>query len=92
MVSNTTTKLMENKKQTAVDWLKDALERNYGDPQVLEISWEDLDEFIEQAKQMERERRKEDFKIGYNQGYLDCRRNHVNDADNFASEQDYVNQ
>ena len=42
-------------KQTAVDWLKDMLEWNYGDPQMLEITWENLDDLLERAKQMEKE-------------------------------------
>ena len=42
-------------QQTAVDWLKDMLEWNYGDPQMLEISWENLDDLLERAKQMEKE-------------------------------------
>ena len=42
-------------KQTAVDWLKDMLEWNYGDPKMLEISWVNLDDLFERAKQMEKE-------------------------------------
>lgn len=45
----------ENRQQTAVEWLKDMLEWNYGDPQMLEISWENLDDLLERAKQMEKE-------------------------------------
>jgi len=45
----------ENRQQTAVSWLKDMLEWNYGDPQMLEISWENLDDLLERAKQMEKE-------------------------------------
>ena len=41
-------------QQTAVEWLAKALE-NYGDPQVCEINWKDLDSLVEQAKQMEKE-------------------------------------
>ena len=48
----------------------------------------DLD--IEAAKQMEKERKIEDFKIGYNQGFLDAQCNHINDADNAANEHDYT--
>lgn len=40
---------------------------------------------------MAKERRKEDFKIGYNQGYLDSQCNYINDAQNFANEQEYLN-
>ena len=41
--------------QTAVEWLRDMLEWNYGDPQMLEITWENLDDLLERAKQMEKE-------------------------------------
>lgn len=43
------------KQQTAVEWLKGMLEWNYGDPQMLEITWENLDDLLERAKQMEKE-------------------------------------
>lgn len=42
------------KKQTAVEWLKLQLE-TYGDPQYCELTWKELDELCEQAKEMERE-------------------------------------
>lgn len=38
-----------------------------------------------------RNRRKRDFEIAYNQGYLDGRCNHINDVENFVNEQDYLN-
>jgi hypothetical protein len=41
--------------QTAVEWLKDMLEWNYGDPQMLEITWQNLDDLLERAKAMEKE-------------------------------------
>ena len=41
-------------QQTAVERLVKELE-NYGDPQVCEITWKDLDSLVEQAKQMEKE-------------------------------------
>lgn len=43
---------MENKTQTAVEWLAKQLEL-YGDPQYCEIKWNELDELIQQAKEME---------------------------------------
>jgi hypothetical protein len=49
-------------------------------------------EVVRQAKAMEIERRKEDFKIGYTQGYLDAQCNHINDADNASNEYNYLNQ
>lgn len=67
--------------KTAVEWLYDLSKEK------------ELDRFdLEQAKQMEKDRSKIDFKIGYNQGYLDAQCNHINDADNFANEQDYLNE
>ena len=42
--------------QTAVEWLKDMLEWNYGDPRMLEITWQNLDDLLERAKAMEKER------------------------------------
>ena len=39
-------------KQTAVEWLKLQLEE-YGDPQYCELTWKELDELCEQAKEME---------------------------------------
>ena len=67
--------------KTAVEWLYDLSKER------------ELDRFdLEQAKQMERDKRKEDLKLGYNQGYLDAQCNHINDADNFANEQDYLNE
>ena len=39
---------------TAVQWLKTEIEK-HGDPEYLIIRWTDFDEFINQAKQMEKE-------------------------------------
>lgn len=71
-------------KQTAVDWIKDMLEWNYGNTKMLEITWENLDDLLERAKQMEKEQIKESFIVGnsakglrfdsekyYNQTYLE---------------------
>ena len=44
---------------------------------------------IEQAKEKEKEQRKQDLKTGYNQGYIDAQCNHISDADNFTHE--YLN-
>lgn len=40
--------------QTAVQWLAKQLE-DYGDPQVCELTWENLDSLVEQAKEMEKQ-------------------------------------
>ena len=71
-------------KQTAIEWLHSELTKTWYDTK----SSQGL---LEQAKQMELEQRKEDFKIGYTQGYIDSQCNHINDADNFANEQEYIN-
>jgi len=42
---------------------------------------------IEQAKQMEMEK----TIIDYNAGYDDAQCNHINDAENYANEQEYLN-
>ena len=42
-------------QKTAVEWLKDMLEWNYGDTQMLKIEWKNLDDLIKRAKQMEKE-------------------------------------
>ena len=39
-------------KQTAIEWLKLQLEE-HGDPQYCELTWKELDELCEQAKEME---------------------------------------
>jgi hypothetical protein len=47
-----------NKKQTAVEWLGKELE-SYGDPQFCKIEWEQLDSLIQQAKEMEKQQKKD---------------------------------
>ena len=75
-----------NKMVTAVEWIVKKI-AFYGTDNFKTIFKEE----IEQAKAMEIERRKEDFKIAYNQGYLDAQCNHINDAENYANEQEYIN-
>jgi len=43
------------KQQTAVEWLKGVID-SFGNKHELQMSWSTLDEIIEQAKEMERER------------------------------------
>jgi hypothetical protein len=67
-------------QQTAVDWL------------VNQICTTDMyntifKKEIEQAKQMEKQQRIKD----YNVGYTDAQCNHINDAENYANEQEYLN-
>ena len=69
-------------QQTAVEWL---YKEFYGIPRTL---WEDqIIKIFEQAKAMEKEQRIRD----YNAGYDDAQCNHVNDAENYANEQEYLN-
>ena len=65
-------------QQTAVEWLIEMISPYITD--------EKANPFIEQAKQMEKEQRIKD----YNAGYSDAQCNHVNDAENYANEQDYL--
>jgi hypothetical protein len=62
-------------KQTAVEWLVDQYTQgNY--------SWE----VYKQAREMEKEQRI----IDYNAGHADGLCNHINDADNYINEQNYL--
>ena len=81
--SNADMNIGVTKKITAVEWLYERVSDLQGTNPYLDMEFE-------QAKQMENETRKEDFKIGYNQGYLDAKLNHINDADNSAYEHDYL--
>lgn len=66
-----------SKQQTAVDFLTDCY---YRQGRIL------LTQF-EQAKEMEKEQRIKD----YNAGYQDGQCNHINDAENYVNEQNYLN-
>jgi hypothetical protein len=66
-------------QQTAVEWLIEQL--------IPKDQHEGIMDIIEDAKQMEKEQRIKD----YNAGYTDAQCNHVNDAENYANEQDYLN-
>lgn len=67
------------KQKTALDWLKDMLEWNYGDPQTLEISWENLDELFERAKQMKQERDYELKAFWFGRGILAHKQDRVSE-------------
>ena len=64
-------------QQTAVEWLIKRY-HDYGT-----LYYEDMI----QAKAMEKEQRIKD----YNAGYDDAQCNHINDAENYANEQEYLN-
>jgi hypothetical protein len=63
-------------QQTAVEWLHEIAKQREPD----KFDWE-------QAKQMEMEKTIMD----YNAGFDDAQCNHINDAENYANEQKYLN-
>ena len=64
-------------KQTAAEWL---IERFLsGDENIMQV--------MIKAKIMEKEQRIRD----YNAGYTDAQCNHINDAENYVNEQEYLN-
>jgi hypothetical protein len=64
-------------KQTAVEWLYDRL---------LFAGYAVNPEWKEQAKEMEEQQRM----MAYNVGHADGLCNHINDADNYINEQNYL--
>jgi hypothetical protein len=66
-------------KQTAVEYLIEKLYTEY--------RFEFSGTIVDQAKQMEMEKTIMD----YNAGYDDAQCNHINDAENYANEQKYLN-
>ena len=53
--------------QTAVDFIKFELE-SFGDPNMCELTWEELDSIIERAKKIETSQ----LEYSYNEGIKDC--------------------
>jgi hypothetical protein len=72
-------KLNNMAQQTAVEYLIEKLFTEY--------RFEFSGTIVEQAKQMEMEKAIMD----YNAGYDDAQCNHINDAENYANEQKYLN-
>lgn len=70
--------------QAAVDWLKDKLKETYDKEGKLPLAY--TLHLVEQAKDIEKEQRIRD----YNVGYLDAKCNHVQDAENYLVEQEYL--
>lgn len=68
-------------KQTSIEWLAKELEL-YGDPQYCEIKWNELDELIEQAKEMHKQEIIDAFDEGQEYEY----QYHINSAPKFDSE------
>jgi hypothetical protein len=54
-------KTMENKKETAIDWLEDIIKGSIQDKLVIEV----LTSIFNQAKAMEKEQHEETFSIGW---------------------------
>ena len=63
--------------QTALDWFLSRVNKT---------SYDKINELIEQAKQLEKEQRIQD----YNAGYTDAQCNHINDAENYLNEITYM--
>jgi len=70
--------------QTAIDWLIDKIKE---DAYVKAFEPEEWLQIYEQAKVVEREQRIKDYNAGYDDG--SC--NHINDAENYISESEYMN-
>jgi hypothetical protein len=66
-------------QQTAIEWLQDQYDN-------CPESFLTDDDF-KKAKEMEREQ----CIKNYNVGYTDAQCNHINDAENYSNEQDYIN-
>lgn len=69
-------------QQTAVNFLYEFVQMKLTHEQ--QMQFEGL---FQQAKQMEKEQRIKD----YNVGYTDAQCNHINNAENYANEQEYLN-
>jgi predicted phosphatase len=70
-------------QQTAVEFLIDELK------EYIKVDWpvnKTIRRKIEQAKQIEKEQRIKD----YNVGYTDAQCNHINDAENYVNEIEYL--
>ena len=76
-------KSYDMKQQTAVEWFFEQYQAvDLGD----NIDRLKIEELIQQAKVMEKEQRIKD----YNAGYDDAQCNHINDAENYANEIEYI--
>jgi hypothetical protein len=73
-------------KQTAVEWLHEEYMRILKDNDISVLqAFEILDKY-NQSKEMEEKQRTMD----YNAGHADGLCNHINDADNYINEQNYL--
>ena len=70
-------------QQTAVEWLIEQIKSDQNQKALSPSEWMQV---IEQTKAMERKQRIED----YNAGYDDAQCNHINDAENYINESEYI--
>jgi hypothetical protein len=75
-------KFKDMAQQTAVEWLVEQLI-----PKAMVTYDATTYNAVQQAKAMEKEQRIRD----YNAGYTDAQCNHINDAENYVNEQEYLN-
>ena len=68
-------------QQTAIQWIEEKFNKWAEGKKFI------LHDYFEIAKQKEKEQRVKD----YNAGYTDAQCNHVNDAENYVNEQEYLN-
>jgi hypothetical protein len=72
-------------KQTVVEWLEEQINLTFYVAEASEMN-KRFQSIYEQAKEMEKEQRIMD----YNAGHADGLCNHINDADNYINEQNYL--
>jgi predicted phosphatase len=73
-------------QQTAVDWLENELSKYDIHKPISLSNWDTLKQLVAQAKAMEKEQRIKDYNVGYD----DAQCNHINDAENYVNEIDYL--
>lgn len=71
---------------TSIEWFIDNLPKRFKNSILNSCG-----KLIDVSKQMDREDKQQIMKQAYNQGYTDATLNHINDADQYAYEQDYIN-
>jgi len=71
-------------QQTAINWLREKLQETYDKEGKLPLAY--TLHLVKQAKEIEKEQRIRD----YNVGYLEAKCNHVQDAESYLVEQEYL--
>jgi hypothetical protein len=77
--------LLKTNNMTAVEWLEIQFEKYTSGG--VNVPNNKIFKLTEKAKAMEKEQRIRD----YNAGYTDAQCNHINDAENYVNEQEYLN-